>query len=116
VASCVQGDVDAWLADAPTTGHAIRPFFVWPVKNRTCTNITIGHRQAKIVPALGQDQRLAMLKACLTADVLDQARGRRDQPWQEQPVFHRPRKPAAANSDLPPRARHPARGNNLQSG
>ncbi|MDD1478560.1 hypothetical protein [Arthrobacter sp. H16F315] len=69
VESCVQTDVDAWLADGPTTRHAIRTFFIWAVKNRTCTNITIGHRQAKTMPLLGQDQRLAMLKACLTEDV-----------------------------------------------
>ncbi|WP_175460644.1 hypothetical protein [Arthrobacter sp. ok909] len=69
VESCVQTDVDAWLADGPTTRHAIRTFFIWAVNNRTCTNITIGHRQAKTMPLLGQDQRLAMLKACLTDDV-----------------------------------------------
>ncbi|WLQ06161.1 hypothetical protein [Arthrobacter oryzae] len=68
-ASCVQGDVDAWLADGPTTRHAIRTFFVWAMKNRTCTNITIGFRQAKTVPLLTQGQRLAMLKACLTDDI-----------------------------------------------
>ena len=59
--------MDAWLADGPTTRHAIRTFFVWAVKNRTCTNITIGHRQAKTVPSR-PGQRLAMLKACLTED------------------------------------------------
>ncbi|TJY63674.1 hypothetical protein E4J89_19215 [Arthrobacter sp. CAU 1506] len=69
VASCLQGDVDAWLADGPTTRHAIRTFFVWAVENRTCTNITIGFRQAKTVPLLTQGQRLAMLKACLTDNV-----------------------------------------------
>jgi hypothetical protein len=69
VASCLQGDVDSWLADGPTTRYLIRTFFVWAVKNRTCTNITIGFRQAKTVPLLTQDQRLAMLKACLTDDV-----------------------------------------------
>lgn len=69
VASCVQADVDAWLADGPTTRHSIRTFFVWAVKNRTCTDITIGFRQAKTVPVLSQAQRLAMLKACLTDDV-----------------------------------------------
>lgn len=42
--------------------------------NRYCDELgrspgTIGHRQAKTVPLLGQDQRLAMLKACLTDDV-----------------------------------------------
>lgn len=67
--SCVQADVDAWLADGPTTRHAIRTFFVWAMKNRTCTNITIGFRQAKTVPLLTQGQRLAMLKACLTDDI-----------------------------------------------
>ena len=66
VASCVQADVDTWLADGPTTRRAIRTFFVWAVKNRTCTNIIIGFRQAKTVPLLTQGQRLAMLKACLT--------------------------------------------------
>lgn len=69
VASCVQADVDAWLADGPTTRHAIRTFFVWAVKNRTCTNIIIGFRQAKTVPLLTQGQRLAMLKACLIDDI-----------------------------------------------
>lgn len=69
VASCVQADVDAWLADGPTTRHAIRTFFVWAVKNRTCTKITIGFRQAKTVPLLTQGQRLAMLKACLTDNI-----------------------------------------------
>jgi hypothetical protein len=66
VASCVEADVDTWLADGPTTRHAIRTFFVWAVTNRTCTNITIGFRQAKTLPLLIQSQRLAMLKACLT--------------------------------------------------
>ncbi|MET3143967.1 UNVERIFIED_ORG: hypothetical protein ABIB19_002069 [Arthrobacter sp. UYEF10] len=69
VASCVQADVDTWLADGPTTRHAIRTFFVWAVKNRSCTNITIGFRQAKTVPLLTQAQRLAMLKACLTDNI-----------------------------------------------
>ncbi|WP_259678222.1 hypothetical protein [Arthrobacter oryzae] len=69
VASCVQADVDTWLADGPTTRHAIRTFFVWAVKNRTCTNMTIGFRQAKTVPLLTQGQRLAMLKACLTDNI-----------------------------------------------
>ncbi|QQQ64414.1 hypothetical protein [Paenarthrobacter ureafaciens] len=69
VASCLQADVDAWLADGPTTRHAIRTFFVWAVKNRTCTNITIGFRQAKTVPLLTQAQRLTMLKACLTDNI-----------------------------------------------
>jgi hypothetical protein len=69
VASCVQADVDAWLADGPTTRHAIRTFFVWAVKNRTGPNITIGFRQAKTVPLLTQGQRLGMLKACLTDNI-----------------------------------------------
>ena len=69
VATCVQADVDTWLADGPTTRHAIRTFFVWAVKNRICTNITIGFRQAKTVPLLTQGQRLAMLKACLTDNI-----------------------------------------------
>jgi hypothetical protein len=69
VAFFVRADVDAWLADGPTTSHAIRTFFVWAVRNRTGTNITIGFRQAKAVAILGQDQRLAMLKACLTDNI-----------------------------------------------
>lgn len=39
------------------------------MKNRTCTNITIGFRQAKTVPLLTQAQRLTMLKACLTDNI-----------------------------------------------
>jgi hypothetical protein len=69
VASCVQADVDAWLADGPTTRHAIRTFFVWAVKNRTGPNITIGFRPAKTVPLLTQGQRLGMLKACLSDNI-----------------------------------------------
>lgn len=49
--------------------HAIRTFFFWAVKKRTCTNITIGFRQAKTVPLLTQGQRIAMLKACLTDNI-----------------------------------------------
>lgn len=69
ITSCVQADVDAWLADGSTTRHRIRTFFVWATKNRTCTNITIGHRQARTVPLLTQGERLAMLKACLTDNI-----------------------------------------------
>jgi hypothetical protein len=68
-ALCVQADVDAWLADGPTTRHRIRTFFVWAVKNRTCTNIAFGHRQARTIPLLTQGDRLAMLKACLTDNI-----------------------------------------------
>lgn len=45
-ACCVQMDANAWPANGPTTRHAIRTFFVRAVKNRTCTNITVGHRRA----------------------------------------------------------------------
>jgi hypothetical protein len=69
VASCTQADVDAWLAGGTTTRHSIRSFFVWAVRNRACTNITIGHRQAKTVPMLTQDQRFTWLKACLTTNI-----------------------------------------------
>ncbi|MHA7288012.1 site-specific integrase [Arthrobacter sp. MDT3-44] len=69
IASCTQPDVDAWLAEGPTSRHAIKTFFGWAVRNRTCTHITIRHRQARTVPMLTQDQRLAWLKACLTSGI-----------------------------------------------
>jgi hypothetical protein len=69
VASCVQADVDTWLADGPTTRHAIRTFFVWAVKNRTCTNITIGFRQAKTLPLLTRASGWPCSKPGLTDNI-----------------------------------------------
>ncbi len=64
---CVQGDVDAWLATGPTTRRIIRTFFVWAVDKRLCSHIVIGHRKAKTVRILTQEQRLDWLGECLTS-------------------------------------------------
>ena len=57
IASCTQQDVDLWVTTGPTTRHLIRTFIVWCKKMRVNRSITLGHRQAKTVRVLTQDQR-----------------------------------------------------------
>lgn len=68
LADCVQADVDSWLADGPTTRHAMCTFFVWAKQARLCQGITIGHRQALSARQLTQEDRLSWLRECLVND------------------------------------------------
>lgn len=65
-ATCTQQDVDAYLADGPTTRTLIRTFFVIARKTHLNREITIGSRQARQSPSLPQEQRLQWIRELLT--------------------------------------------------
>ncbi|OBR98714.1 recombinase XerD [Mycobacterium gordonae] len=67
-ASCRQQDVDEWLATGPTTRHKIRAFFAWAKKSKINTAVRLENRQAKTIPLLTQDERLAWIHELLTGD------------------------------------------------
>ncbi|SFJ16720.1 hypothetical protein [Amycolatopsis regifaucium] len=66
VQDCNQQDVDEWLGTGPTTRHLVRTFLVWARKARINQSVSIGHRQAKTVRTLTQEQRLEWLRELLT--------------------------------------------------
>lgn len=68
IADCTQQDVDQWVATGPTTRHLIRTFIIWCKKMRVNGSITLGHRQAKTVRVLTQDQRLEWIRELLCGD------------------------------------------------
>ncbi|MDZ7886667.1 MAG: recombinase XerD [Mycobacterium sp.] len=68
IANCTQQDVDLWVTTGPTTRHLIRTFIIWCKKMRVNRSITLGHRQAKTVRALTQDQRLEWIRELLSGD------------------------------------------------
>lgn len=68
IAECTQQDVDLWVRTGPTTRHLVRTFLVWCKKMRINRSITLGHRQAKTVRVLTQDQRLEWIRVLLTGD------------------------------------------------
>lgn len=67
-ASCRQQDVDEWLATGPTTRHKIRAFFAWAAKSKVNTAVRLENLQAKTIPLLTQNQRLAWINGLLTGD------------------------------------------------
>lgn len=68
IADCTQQDVDLWGTTGPTTRHLIRTFIIWCKKMRVNRSITLGHRQAKTVRVLSQDQRLEWIRELLSGD------------------------------------------------
>lgn len=68
IANCTQLDVDLWATTGPTTRHLIRTFIIWCKKMRVNRSITLGHRQAKTVRVLTQDQRLEWIRELLSGD------------------------------------------------
>lgn len=68
IADCTQQDVDLWVTTGPTTRHLIRTFIIWCKKMRVSRSITLGHRQAKTVRVLTQDQRLEWIREFLSGD------------------------------------------------
>lgn len=61
-----QADLDAWLADGPSTRYTARTFVVWAVQARHLPALRFPHRRASSTPVLSQDQRLALLRRFLT--------------------------------------------------
>ncbi|MBU8811721.1 recombinase XerD [Mycolicibacterium goodii] len=68
ITACTQQDVDQWVATGPTTRHLVRTFIIWCKKMRVNRSITLGHRQAKTVRVLTQDQRLEWIRELLSGD------------------------------------------------
>jgi hypothetical protein len=68
LASCLQPDVDEWLASGPTTRLKIRNLLAWAKKARVNRSVHITHRQAPPSRSLTQEQRLAWLLELLTGD------------------------------------------------
>ncbi|MDQ2848152.1 MAG: recombinase XerD [Actinomycetota bacterium] len=65
-ATCTQQDVDAYLADGPTTRTLIRTFFVIAHKTHLNRAVRIKARQAGQGPILTQEQRLQWIRELLT--------------------------------------------------
>lgn len=68
-ATCLQQDIDEWVATGPTTRTKIRMFVAWTKKSRINTALSIDTHQAKSTRLLTQDQRLTWIKELLTGDV-----------------------------------------------
>jgi hypothetical protein len=68
IADCTQQDVDLWVTTGPITRHLVRTFIIWCKKMRVNRSITLGHRQAKTVRVLTQDQRLEWIRELLSGD------------------------------------------------
>lgn len=64
--TCNQPDVDSYLADGPTTRTLIRTFFVFARKTHMNRTIIIGHRPARSVPDLTEEQRLLWIREILS--------------------------------------------------
>jgi hypothetical protein len=65
-ATCLQHDVDEWLASGPTTRSKVRNFFAWVTKARLNASVRITHQQPLPERALTQEQRLAWTKELLS--------------------------------------------------
>ena len=68
LATCLQQDVDEWLASGPTTRSKIRNLLAWAKKARLNKSVHITHQQAPPSRSLTQQQRLAWLRELLTGD------------------------------------------------
>ncbi|WP_293236142.1 recombinase XerD [Mycolicibacterium sp.] len=68
LASCLQPDVDEWLASGPTTRLKIRNLLAWAKKARVNGSVHVTYRQAPPSRSLTQEQRLAWLRELLTGD------------------------------------------------
>jgi hypothetical protein len=65
LATCLQPDVDEWLASGPTTRSKVRNLLAWAKKAQLNKSVKITHQQAPPSRALTQDQRLAWLQELL---------------------------------------------------
>ncbi len=64
--SCIQQDIETWLATGPTTRKAIRTFIVFINNTGTNHRVKMAHYTAKTRPTITQDQRVAWLRELLT--------------------------------------------------
>jgi hypothetical protein len=68
LATCLQLDVDQWLASGPTTRLKIRNLLAWAKKAQLNRSVHITHRQAPPIRSLTQQQRLGWLRELLAGD------------------------------------------------
>jgi hypothetical protein len=68
LATCLQQDVDEWLASGPTTRSKVRNILAWADKAQVNKSVKITHQQAPPSRALTQDQRLEWLRELLEGD------------------------------------------------
>ena len=66
LATCQQADLDCWLADGPTTRHAISTFVSWTSQRRLSPKLAIARRPARATPLITHEERLNWLGLCLT--------------------------------------------------
>ena len=68
-ATCLQHDLQEWLATGPTTRTEVRSFVAWANKTKLNTAIHLDVRQPQSTRLITQDQRLAWINELLTGDV-----------------------------------------------
>jgi len=68
LATCLQQDVDEWLASGPATRLKVRNLLAWAKKTRLNKSVQITHQQAPPSRALTQQQRLAWLRELVDGD------------------------------------------------
>ncbi|MCU1676319.1 MAG: hypothetical protein JWM93_1077 [Frankiales bacterium] len=69
LSTCSKADLDEWLTTGPTTRTLIRTFIVWARRNRLChAALDVAHRTARSSPLMTQDQRLGLIRQCLTGE------------------------------------------------
>lgn len=66
ITDCTQADLEEWLATGPSTRTAISTFIVWAGKNRTSRKLAVPRRTARTSPILGDEDRIRLLRTCLT--------------------------------------------------
>jgi len=66
IADCTQADLEEWLTNGPSTRTTIRTFIVWASNNRTSRKLTVAARSARSAPMLGDEDRIRLLRTCLT--------------------------------------------------
>lgn len=66
ITDCTQADLEEWLTHGPSTRTAIRTFIVWAGNNRTSRKLTVARRSARTAPMLGDEDRIRLLRTCLT--------------------------------------------------
>lgn len=65
---CEQHDVDAWLAEGPSTRSIARTFVRWAIATKNLPKVVFPHRVAQVLPRISQDERLGHLNRALNDD------------------------------------------------
>ena len=68
IQDCAQADIDQWLAEGRSGRWAIRTFIVWTTKNHLSAHLVVGHRPITSSRLLSNDERLRLLRLCLSEE------------------------------------------------